>query len=338
MALRCGIVFWAIIRDLAELAFPPLHFFDKTEAEKRRYNIVIRGVDEQTHPNPRTAVDLLFQTMQAPITSAECDGIYRMGPAFPKPKIPRPIMVELSKKMLKGSIYNSVKNLKGNREWSTVSISDDLSPEENNKLRDFKTIAAQAKSLGIAAKVQNRAIVIDNVRYSHSELDSLPRNLSLANTKTVSLPTGIAFQSHHSYLSNMYMSHVSYRTHSFRSAEHAFAHTAAVTCGESDLAQLILATPDPYEAKRIAKPLKSKQAWANCKREILEEILLAKFQQNESIRRKLLSTGDAPLFEATTDLDFGCGFTLSERNKIGPTVPGKNICGKLLVKIREALK
>ena len=28
MALRCGIVFWAIIRDLAELAFPPLHFFD----------------------------------------------------------------------------------------------------------------------------------------------------------------------------------------------------------------------------------------------------------------------------------------------------------------------
>ena len=47
-------------------------------------------------------------------------------------------MVELSKKMLKGSIYNSVKNLKGNREWSTVSISDDLSPEENNKLRDFK--------------------------------------------------------------------------------------------------------------------------------------------------------------------------------------------------------
>ena len=31
MALRCGIVFWAIIRDLAELAFPPLHFFDLRE-------------------------------------------------------------------------------------------------------------------------------------------------------------------------------------------------------------------------------------------------------------------------------------------------------------------
>ena len=36
---------------------------DKVETDKRRYNIIIRGIDEGTHPNPRTAVDRLFQAI-----------------------------------------------------------------------------------------------------------------------------------------------------------------------------------------------------------------------------------------------------------------------------------
>ena len=36
---------------------------DKVETDKRRYNIIIRGIDEETYPNPRTAVDRLFQAI-----------------------------------------------------------------------------------------------------------------------------------------------------------------------------------------------------------------------------------------------------------------------------------
>ena len=63
---------------------------DKTEAEKRRYNIVIRGVDEQTHPNPHTAVDLLFQTIASTYHLGRVRWYLSYGSCVPKTQDPSP--------------------------------------------------------------------------------------------------------------------------------------------------------------------------------------------------------------------------------------------------------
>ena len=55
MALRCGIVFWAIIRDLAELAFPPLHFFGfmKLQVVFSTANFVYKFKKSENFEKPR---------------------------------------------------------------------------------------------------------------------------------------------------------------------------------------------------------------------------------------------------------------------------------------------
>ena len=52
---------------------------DRLESDKRKYNIIVRGVDEQKHPNPYTAINGLFVDLGLSIDCDDCDFIYRMG-------------------------------------------------------------------------------------------------------------------------------------------------------------------------------------------------------------------------------------------------------------------
>lgn len=73
--------------------------------------------------------------------------------------------------------------------------------------------------------------------------------------------------------------------------------------------------------------------WESVKKDIMCKALLAKFTQNEPLRRSLLSTGKRTLIEASPyDNFWGCGADGG----------GKNELGKLLMEIRnlfqEAMK
>lgn len=76
--------------------------------------------------------------------------------------------------------------------------------------------------------------------------------------------------------------------------------------------------------------------WEEVKDEIMHDILVAKFEQNPSLKHKLLSTEDAYLEEGNTwhDNIWGnchCG-------RIGCVQQGQNRLGKALMKVREELR
>ena len=63
----------------------------------------------------------------------------------------------------------------------------------------------------------------------------------------------------------------------------------------------------------------------------------AKFDSDDAIRDKLRNTKGA-LYEATLDREFGCGLTLSQRDRIqAGTITGKNLLGQILVEYRNSL-
>lgn len=93
----------------------------------------------------------------------------------------------------------------------------------------------------------------------------------------------------------------------------------------------IIQAPDPMTAKRMGKdrhkPMRTD--WQLVKDDIMYIAIKAKFTQSDSLRKLLLSTGDALLVEAApNDYYWGSG-------KDGT---GKNMLGKLLVKLREEIK
>lgn len=81
------------------------------------------------------------------------------------------------------------------------------------------------------------------------------------------------------------------------------------------------------EGRNRNNPLR--EDWEDVKDSIMRTSLSAKFKQHPSLRKELLSTGDANIIEHTTnDSYWGDG---GDGN-------GKNVLGKLLVEVREELK
>ena len=68
----------------------------------------------------------------------------------------------------------------------------------------------------------------------------------------------------------------------------------------------------------------------------MRKIIRLKFDQNDGLRDRLINTKGF-LYEATkADLDFACGFTLSQAKEIKKdNIKGKNMLGRILCEYRD---
>ena len=86
---------------------------------------------------------------------------------------------------------------------------------------------------------------------------------------------------------------------------------------------------NPSKAKQLGRKVKLRKDWEEVKTNIMYDICLAKFTQNQDLKEKLLKTGNAILIEGNWWNDTYWGVC----NGIG-----ENNLGKILMKIREELK
>ena len=104
-----------------------------------------------------------------------------------------------------------------------------------------------------------------------------------------------------------------------------------------DLLGEIITAEDGFAAKRLIKNIKIKDTWDNMKYKVMRKIIALKFNQNNQIRDKLLATKGF-LYEATKDLDFGCGLTLGQAKDINQKgIRGKNMLGIIICEYREEI-
>lgn len=101
--------------------------------------------------------------------------------------------------------------------------------------------------------------------------------------------------------------------------------------GEAELTRHFIKTAaSAHEAFKIAESNKKhrRQDWDVVKVDIMRDILRAKAEQHEYVRRKLLATGDRELIEDSWRDDFW-GW--------GPNHDGQNMLGKLWMEVRSEL-
>lgn len=95
-----------------------------------------------------------------------------------------------------------------------------------------------------------------------------------------------------------------------------------------DYKDWIINAPNPFLAMIGGRSLRKKEMidnWKSIKVNIMLKGLRAKFSQNGELRRKLLATGKATLHEdSPTDMFWG--------------IKGKDMLGKLLIKVRKELR
>lgn len=153
-----------------------------------------------------------------------------------------------------------------------------------------------------------------------------PRRLSLDTDKQV-----FFYEQDFYVLSNFSSFTVKWRGLLFPTSEHAY-HWAKFRNRDVTGAhcEMILASLSAHEAFKYAERYKAERRldWDAVKVPIMREILRAKVEQHEYVRRKLLATGERTLIENSWRDDYW-GW--------GPNRDGKNMLGKLWMEIRAAL-
>ena len=134
------------------------------------------------------------------------------------------------------------------------------------------------------------------------------------------------FRGDYGFLSNFWEVPVTYQGLTYGSNEAAFQAQKCMTEEE----KLPFTRMRPSEAKKTGRRVALRPDWEKVKVGIMEEIVRAKFTQNEDLKWRLIGTGDADLEEGNTWHDTCWGVDAK-------TGEGRNHLGKILMKIRAEL-
>lgn len=139
------------------------------------------------------------------------------------------------------------------------------------------------------------------------------------------------FEGEYNFLSNFYPSPITIDSITYPTIEHAFQ--AAKT--RSFLKRIGISKLDtPGKAKRAGRQVELRSDWEKIKDQVMYDCLKEKFK-NPDLKEKLLATGNEELIEGTTWHDNYWGNCTCDKCK---NIEGKNILGKLLMKLREELQ
>jgi ribA/ribD-fused uncharacterized protein len=128
------------------------------------------------------------------------------------------------------------------------------------------------------------------------------------------------------FLSNFYPCKLVYDNLIYDSSEHAYMAQKTL---DPILREKIRLTLKPGDAKRLGSKIVLREDWEEVKLQIMYEVVLAKFIQNNSLKELLLSTGDRYLEEGNTWGDTFWGVCNNH---------GENCLGQILMLIRLQFK
>ena len=143
------------------------------------------------------------------------------------------------------------------------------------------------------------------------------------------------------FLSNWYSSPFDLDGVHFSSAEQFIMYQKCMIFGDEESAYRVLGTKDTKEQQYIGRTAKGyvSKIWAGVRQVVALRALMAKFEQNEDLKQKLLETGDAILVEcARTDKIWACGIRLDDDKRFdAANWDGENILGFALMEVRKRL-
>ena len=317
--------------------------FEIMERQRKRANISIEGVIEiENLPLEKLVNDLLEDLELDYKVQDVCSRIYRKGkfvtPTAGNMPRPRPVIVHFYDESFKYEIFKNIKKMVGKEKWRNIYINDELTADQTNKMKDMRAINGYAKSVGKETKIKGTNLIVEGKKFGLDELESVPAEITIEKAKTIEFNDTVIFQGHHSYLSNMAKSELTYEGRKFNNAETAFQFKKAELCDRQEEAKAILKMNDPYMVKRACKNMKETNEWKQKKEKVMKEILEAKFKQNEDLKLKLVKTGNQVLVEGTSDKVWGSGMPIAKYKSIDPKhLPGKNLLGQMLVDLRKKL-
>ena len=144
------------------------------------------------------------------------------------------------------------------------------------------------------------------------------------------------------YLSNWYLSDFYVDNIMFSSMEQYMMYQKALCFDDKVIAIEVLATNDVAKIKTLGRKVSNynDHIWNGMRQIVIYKGLLAKFSQNELLKKQLLDTKDMMLAEcAVHDKIWGIGLSMKDDNRFHMSKwSGHNLLGYALMLVRSQLK
>jgi len=133
------------------------------------------------------------------------------------------------------------------------------------------------------------------------------------------------FKGKYFFLSNFYTAPVEYEGLLYQNNEAAFQSAKVIDIERRKQ----FCNIDPSISKRKGRNVTLRHDWEKIKDQVMEDCVRDKFTRNSELRQRLVDTGEEELIEGNTWNDTYWGVCRGR---------GKNVLGKILMKVREELK
>lgn len=268
------------------------------DSATRRKNIVISGLNEGKKENSASLPLTVYKFLQPYVQTLELSDIdcaYRLGSKSKNKS--RPILCKFVKEKVRNEVTDIRSRLNEEDSKTKIYLNDDLPQQLNERRAALRSIVRIAKSKSIPASTQGDRVTVNNITYTHKNLDCLPQGVTLEDVNVVEVKGGYAFSSEHAWLSNFYPVKIKIQGKCFNSAEQAYQYTRAMCLKDSQTATMIMRARNAKESKKLSYNVESNDQWDADKIDVMRQIVTEKFLQNPIICEKLVGTGQAALIE-----------------------------------------
>ncbi|MBO5008989.1 MAG: NADAR family protein [Clostridia bacterium] len=143
------------------------------------------------------------------------------------------------------------------------------------------------------------------------------------------------------YMSNWWLSKFIINNITFSSMEQYMMYQKALCFNDTETATKILEISDVAQIKALGRLVKNydDNHWNGVRQIVVYEGLLAKFSQNDELKKQLKATGDAILAEcAVQDRIWGIGLSMKDADRFDKSKwKGQNLLGYALMKVRDKI-
>ena len=162
------------------------------------------------------------------------------------------------------------------------------------------------------SKLEGEKLVINRVHYGVVDICKLPPDLAAYKVAQKEDDKNIVFHGELSPYSNFHQSQFIMNNQQFVTSEHWIQYQKALMFNNSFIANQILYSDTPYEAKCLSQQIQGvdNDQWIDDGYDICLEEVHTKFQQNPQLMSMLSTTYPKILAEASFDKTWGTGITL----------------------------
>ena len=287
---------------------------NNNENYSRRKNIVIRGIAEEDETNAtckekvRRFMCEKLKLTDDTVSAMDIVRCHRMGGLDAKRRSTRHaqkhlMIVRFNSYKDKTTVWEKRFELAGNE----CSMSENYSRDtkfNRQKLYAIFNMDNNKKRVFFNCDI----LMVDGTRYTVDNMDSVTPEFSEKSNAT-HLIFGGTHSVHHP-LSNWYPCKFVFEGHTFESSEQAYqwakAKAKAKYCKDDSAAEKLLFTTSPREAKDIGSTVTGlrESDWEKKKSDVMQQILFAKFRDNQDLKKQLLDTGDIILIRISIGTAF----------------------------------